>query len=93
MSIQVLQTPLFERQKKKLTKKQIKELDNALKQIIKNPKIGNEKKRNLNNIWVYKFRIVNQLYLLAYEWNQKSRILVALGVHGNFYRDLKKYLE
>jgi hypothetical protein len=28
--------------------------------------------------------------LLAYEWDPKQRLLLALGVHENFYRDLKK---
>lgn len=93
MAIQVLQTPLFAKQKKKLRKTQIKELDKALKVIIKNPKVGEQKKGNLSNICVYKFKITNQLYLLAYEWNKKSRILIALGVHENFYRKLKKYLK
>ena len=29
-------------------------------------------------------------FLLAYEWNAKERLLLALGMHENFYRDLKK---
>lgn len=93
MAIQILQTPLFTRQKKKLNKKQIKELDKTIKVIVKNPKAGEQKKGNLGSIWVYKFKITNQQYLLAYEWDKKSRILIALGVHENFYRNLKKYLK
>ncbi|MGR3176643.1 MAG: type II toxin-antitoxin system RelE/ParE family toxin [Candidatus Anammoxibacter sp.] len=93
MAIQVLQTPLFARQKKKLTKNQIKELDKAIKVVLKNPKIGEVKKGNLSDISVYKFKMVNQLYLLAYEWDKRSRILIALGVHENFYRKLKRYLN
>ncbi len=84
---------MFEKQKKKLRKKQIKELDKAIKVIIINPKAGEQKKGNLNSIWVYKFKITNQLYLLAYEWNEKTRIIISLGVHENFYRNLKKYLK
>ncbi|MCW8443625.1 type II toxin-antitoxin system RelE/ParE family toxin [Fluoribacter gormanii] len=30
------------------------------------------------------------LFLLAYEWDPALRILLALGVHQNFYRDLKR---
>ncbi len=93
MVIQILQTPLFARQKKKLNKKQIKELDKAVKAVTKNPNAGEQKKGNLRHIWVYKFKITNQLYLLAYEWDKKSRILIALGVHENFYRNLNKYLK
>ncbi len=93
MDIQVLQTPLFEKQKKKLSRKQIKELDKAIKVVIINPKAGEQKNGNLNSIWVYKFKITNQLYRLAYEWNEKTRIIISLGVHENFYRNLKKYLK
>lgn len=93
MSIQVLQTPLFANQKKKLNKRQIKDLDKAINVIIKNPKAGEQKKGDLNSIWVYKFKMVKQLFLLAYEWDIESRVLIALGVHENFYRDIRKYLK
>ena len=89
-NIQVLQTPLFARQKKKLRKNQIIELDKAVKEIIMNPNIGEQKKGDLIDIWVYKFRVSKHLYLLAYKWDKESRILIALGTHENFYRDLKR---
>ncbi|MDP8226610.1 MAG: type II toxin-antitoxin system RelE/ParE family toxin [Candidatus Celaenobacter polaris] len=88
--IQVLQTSLFARQKKKLRKNQIIELDKAVKEIITNPNIGEQKKGDLIDIWVYKFRVGKHLYLLAYKWDKESRILIALGTHENFYRDLKR---
>ncbi len=91
MKVNVFQTPLFARQKKKLKKNKIKELDKAIKTIVENPKIGEKKKGDITGIWVYKFKMVNQLYLLAYEWEPASRTLTALGVHENFYRNLKKY--
>jgi hypothetical protein len=28
--------------------------------------------------------------LLAYEWNPTTRVLLLLGSHENFYRDLKR---
>ncbi len=93
MSIQVFQTQLFARQKKKLDKRQIKDLDKAVNAITKNPKKGEQKKGDLSSIWVLKFKMVNQLYLLAYEWDVKSRVLIALGVHENFYRNIKKYIK
>ena len=93
MPIQVLQTPLFARQNKKLNKKQIKDLDKAINVIIKNPKAAERKKSDLSSVWAYKFRMINQLNLLAYEWVVKSIILIALGVHENFYRDIKKYIK
>ena len=88
--ISVYQTPLFSKQKKKLKKNQIQDLDKAIKALIRKPLLGQQKKGDLASIWVYKFSMVKQQYLLAYQWDEKSRTLVALGVHENFYRDLKR---
>ncbi|MEA5489968.1 MULTISPECIES: type II toxin-antitoxin system RelE/ParE family toxin [Pseudanabaena] len=89
--IQVFQTPLFSKIKKKLKKNQIKDLDNAVREIIKNPEIREQKKGDLADVWVYKFRMVDRENLLAYQWDAKTRTLISLGVHENFYRDIKKY--
>jgi mRNA-degrading endonuclease RelE of RelBE toxin-antitoxin system len=89
--IQVFQTPLFSKIKKKLKKNQIKDLDNAAREIIKNPELGEQKKGDLADVWVYKFRMVDRENLLAYQWDEKTRTLISLGVHENFYRDIKKY--
>ncbi|MCA6622887.1 MAG: type II toxin-antitoxin system RelE/ParE family toxin [Pseudanabaena sp. M165S2SP1A06QC] len=89
--IQIFQTPLFSKIKKKLKKNQIKDLDNAVREIIKNPEIGEQKKGDLADVWVYKFRMVDRENLLAYQWDEKARTLISLGVHENFYRDIKKY--
>ena len=91
VEIQVFQTPLFSKIKKKLKKNQIKDLDNAVREIIKNPELGEQKKGDLANVWVYKFRMVDRENLLAYQWDEKTRTLISLGVHENFYRDIKKY--
>lgn len=91
LKVEILQTPIFIKKKKKLKKNQIRDLDNAILKIVNNPKIGEKKIGDLAHVWVYKFRITKKEYLLAYEWDEKKRILIALGVHENFYRDLKKY--
>ncbi|SEH06312.1 type II toxin-antitoxin system RelE/ParE family toxin [Candidatus Venteria ishoeyi] len=88
--IEVLQTAIFARKRKKLKTNQLKDLDNAIKAIIKNPTIDEQKKGDLQDIWVYKFRMAKQESLLAYQWDETKRLLIALGVHENFYRDLKK---
>ncbi|MDM8546489.1 type II toxin-antitoxin system RelE/ParE family toxin [Candidatus Venteria ishoeyi] len=88
--IEVLQTAIFARKRKKLKTNQLKDLDNAIKAIIKNPTIGEQKKGDLQDIWVYKFRMAKQESLLAYQWDETKRLLIALGVHENFYKDLKK---
>jgi mRNA-degrading endonuclease RelE of RelBE toxin-antitoxin system len=86
----VLQMPLFKRVYKKLKRNQQEAADKAISVIIKNPEIGKQKRGDLNGVYVYKFDCINKPFLLAYEWNPDTRILLALGVHENFYRDLKR---
>lgn len=90
--MEILQTPTFGKQKKKLHKNQINDLNNAIKQIVINPDIGDIKKGDLAGVQVYKFTMINQLTLLAYTWDEYEQqlVLIALGSHENFYRDLKK---
>ncbi len=90
--MQILQTSTFSKQIKKLHSNQKKDLDIAITKIIHEPDIGNEKSGDLDQVRVYKFNMVKQLTLLAYEWYQDEDqlILLALGSHENFYRDLKK---
>ncbi len=82
--------PAFKKAYKKLHANKKSEVDNAIRAIIKNPKIGEEKKGDLAGIFVYKFKVHHQEILLAYEWSPKERLLLALGVHENFYRGLKR---
>lgn len=85
------QTRTFKNTAKKLHKNQRHDLDTAIKEIIKNPLIGQNKKGNLSKIRVYKFKMLKQLTLLAYLYvEEKNTItLLALGTHENFYRELK----
>jgi len=53
-------------------------------------RVGEEKKGDLAGVWVYKFDCINQIYLLAYLWDENSRTWLAVGPHENFYRDLKR---
>ncbi len=89
----IYQTRLFQNQKKKLQKNQIDDLDKAIKALEENPKLGQQKTGDLSKVWVHKFLMVNQQYLLAYSWDEKSRTLITLGVHENFYRDLKRLIK
>lgn len=91
--IKIYQTRFFRNQKKKLKKNQINDLDKAIKSIMENPNIGQQKTGYLSKVWVYKFSMVKQQYLLAYLWDEKSRTLINLGVHENFYRDLKRSIK
>jgi len=88
----IVQTPSFKKAIKKLHKKEKLEVDTAIKTIVKNPLIGEMKKGDLAEVRVYKFKMTNQLTLLAYEFHadEIQLVLLALGSHENFYRDLKK---
>lgn len=50
---------------------------------------------DLSGIYVYKYKHNVQQILLAYQFIQKEEliILVALGCHENFYRDLKRIIN
>lgn len=87
--IVVKQMLSFKKAYKKLHEQQKALVNNAIREIISDPSLGQEKKGDLSGIFVYKFKIKQREMLLAYEWQPQTRLLVALGVHENFYRDLK----
>jgi mRNA-degrading endonuclease RelE of RelBE toxin-antitoxin system len=89
-NIVIEQMPAFKKAYKKLHKQQKEKVNDAIIEIVKNPEIGVEKKGDLSGVYVYKFYIDHQEMLLAYVWNPEERLLLALGVHENFYRDLKR---
>jgi len=90
--MEVLQTPHFARQLKKLKLNQKKELDTAMQRMIDNPLLGVQKRGDLNYLRVYKFSMLKQQMLLAYSYDAGRLIIELLGVgsHENFYRDLKR---
>lgn len=87
----VLQTPSFKKAIKKLKHNQKKELDSAIKEIMANPALGEQKKGDLSFLRVYKFKMNKQLTLLGYSFNDGTLTLelMVLGSHENFYRDIK----
>lgn len=89
-NIVVKQMPTFKNTYKKLHLRDKLQVNDAIKAIIQNPRIGQEKKGDLSGIFVYKFKMDRREILLAYEWDFKHRILLTMGIHENFYRDLKK---
>jgi mRNA-degrading endonuclease RelE of RelBE toxin-antitoxin system len=89
--MKIEQTPNFKRAYKKLYPNQIPAVNDAIRHIASNPEAGEMKRGDLTGIRVYKLKIQSQLFLLAYEVEADGTIilLMALGVHENFYRDLK----
>lgn len=90
---EIIQAPVFQKQKKKLHKKQIIDLDEAVKAIVNDPAIDDMKAGDLQGIRVYKFKSKKQQILLAYELIDSTLYLYAFCSHENFYRDLKKYIQ
>ena len=92
MAYDVSQTRRFLRQYKKLNDNTAKDVDGAVVQVAKNPKIGDKKKGDLSQLWVFKFRSAGQLYLLGYSVDDGLRLiyLESIGSHENFYRDAKR---
>ena len=93
MNREVFQSPLFERKKKRLTKAEIAILDEEIRRISKAPENGEAKRGDLTGVFVHKFKIQNRLLLVAYEFDENEVVLLSLGPHENFYRDLKRYLS
>ena len=92
MSYTLKQTRRFARAYKKLYDHVAADVDTATKVVAQDPAIGERKKGDLADLFVYKFRSQNQLYLLGYTVDDAVRLvyLEAVGPHENFYRDIKR---
>ena len=88
--IQVTQSSAFARGYKKLHQRQKQDVNAAVNAIVGNPLAGELKRGDLAGVYVYKFKSQTQLMLLAYEFDPKTRHLLLLGSHENFYRELKR---
>ncbi len=90
--MRILKTREFKNDLKRLYKNQKRDLAQAIEAIINNPLIGDTKTADLQSYRVYKFRMNQQLTLLAYtfESNTITLTLITFGSHENFYRNLKR---
>ena len=90
----MFQSRQFTKAVTKLHSNQKSDLDKAVQLLIADPMIGDSKAGDLAGVRVHKFKIVNQLNLLAYSYGDEilTLTLLALGSHENFYRDLKQSL-
>ncbi len=91
--MKIYQSSLFARKVKKFHHKQKLILDKEISKIAKDPKIGIEKRGDLKGIFIHKFKINKQLYLLSYRKKNKDIELITIGSHENYYRDLKSYIN
>lgn len=89
--MRIVVTATFDRTVKKLHRQQKADLDEAVKAIANAPEIGEAKIGDLHGIQVYKFRMVNQLCLLAYRVLDEYTVkLLMAGPPENFYRELTR---
>jgi mRNA-degrading endonuclease YafQ of YafQ-DinJ toxin-antitoxin module len=91
--MKIIQSGIFGRKVKKLTKAQKLQLDEAILKILEHPATGEQKKGDLQSVFVYKFQIGNSTYLMAYRYTEDCLELIMLGSHESYYRDLKNYLN
>jgi mRNA-degrading endonuclease RelE of RelBE toxin-antitoxin system len=82
---------------KKFVKKQTRPfqlaIEDEVEKVLKNPGIGVEKSGDLVNVRVHKFKFHKQEYLMAYRVYEKNLFFYSIGVHENFYRNLKRHLK
>jgi mRNA interferase RelE/StbE len=92
-TMKVFQSSSFGKKVKKFRQKEKQELDKAVREIIKDSSIGTEKKGDLKGIFVHKFKISRNEFLLSYRIVGEDIELITIGLHENYYRDLKSYLK
>ena len=87
--MKIKQELAFKKAYKKLHAQQKSVVNQAIRKISAEPTCGEQKKQDLANIFVYKFKMDAELYLLAYTFDPITLTLLLLGVHENFYKSLK----
>ena len=88
-------TPTFDRVIKKLHAKERALVNSEISAIANNFLIGFEKKGDLAEVFVHKFKINAQEFLLAYRVKPDKVApvtleLISIGSHENFYQKLKR---
>lgn len=95
MALKILSTPSFDRAVKKMHARDKKVVDQAIMAIVANPTIGEKKKGDLAEVFVYKFKLNKQEILLAYRLQPNKKkpqevVLLNIGSHENFYTAMKR---
>ena len=91
--MQVFQSSSFRKKAGRFRKEEKRILDNAIRNILRDPAIGQEKKGDLKGVFVHKFKIHATQYLLSYRLVGDTLELIMIGPHENYYRDLSSYLK
>ena len=85
----------YNRIKKRLPLPLRRQINLVEDEIALNPYLSKRKKGDLKEVFVKKFSLMGEEYLLAYQVDEEEKevVFLAIGGHENFYRDLKKYLK
>ena len=91
----VTMMPRFERNKRRLPPKHQLAVDEAVKEVMADPLLGEAKAGALRAIRVHKFKVGPLQLLLAYHFDEQRNVIEAwaVGLHENFYRDLQDYMQ
>ncbi len=92
MNLKIKQSNSFKKSIKKLPREDKLILDNEVKRLSQDPTMGEQKKGDLGFLRVHKFKINRQEVLLGYMYEEDQLVLtlLKLGLHENFYRDIKR---
>jgi len=91
--VQILQSGLFKKKTRRFGEKEKRILDSQIRKILNDPSIGQKKRGDLKDVFVYKSKIHATQYLLSYRVVEDHLGLITIGPHENYYRDLSNYLK
>ena len=86
--------PKFRQQFRRFSSKDREAIRKEVRKIAKNPLIGKLKKGTLSGVRVYKWKLKHQLYLIAYEPENREKTIYfyAIATHEGFYKALERYI-
>ena len=87
--MRIFQSRSFEKKVKKMSKPEKDALDREVKRIAEDSSLGEEKKGDLKEVFIHKFKLKTTQYPLAYRKVGGDLELVMIGPHENYYRDFK----
>ena len=75
------------KQIKKLPQNRVELVVQALRELERNPYLGDPKTGDLAGFLTYRFRVFNELWLIGYSFLDENRILIhKIGPRENFYK-------
>lgn len=91
--MKIFQSRSFEKSVKKISKQEKEILDQEVRKIVNEPLAGNEKRGDLRGVFIHKFKLKTNEYLVAYRFIGEDLEFIMLGPHENYYHDIKNYLR